>query len=306
MLPGVQKVSMKECSSLRIGGEGEMIIADTEEKVKEVYKYAELHNLRVVVLGEGTNSFFKDVLGGILFLKMGIKGVDVKEYDDHVILQIGGGGGGGSGAIAKALVPIMSIPRTLFIQAGRGGIGGNAAGNGSAGERSYISIAPNTTAANIVMRSGNAAATGGAAGSTGGSATAGAAETISTSTLCIWSNFGLQTFIAGKIGAIGGVVGGGAGAANALLTASQMNGGAGGGTTPAANTNFAGGAQTGAGLLPDITGGTGGGNPGPGSGGYTNPLNVLFGYGGAGGGTGGAAATVGGAGGNGGFPGGGG
>lgn len=91
MLPGVQKVSMKECSSLRIGGEGEMIIADTEEKVKEVYKYAELHNLRVVVLGEGTNSFFKDVLGGILFLKMGIKGVDVKEYDDHVILQIGGG-----------------------------------------------------------------------------------------------------------------------------------------------------------------------------------------------------------------------
>ena len=214
----------------------------------------------------------------------------------------GGGGGGGSGAIARSLIPLMSLPSTLYIQAGRGGSEVAAATVGNAGERSFVSVAPNTTAANIVMVSGAAAAGAGAAGSTGGSAAAGATETISTSTLCVWSNFGLQTFLAGKIGAIGGVVGGGAGAANTLFTASPMDGGAGGGTTPAANTDFAGGAQTGAGILPKIAGGaTAGGN---GSGGYSWPLGIMHGYGGAGGGTNGAGTA--GNGGNGGFPGGGG
>ncbi len=91
MLQGIQKVLMKNYSSLRIGGEGEMIVVVSEEKLREVYDYAEIHNLRVVILGEGTNSFFKDKLDGILFLKMEIKGIDVKEYEDYITLQVGGG-----------------------------------------------------------------------------------------------------------------------------------------------------------------------------------------------------------------------
>ena len=79
---------MKNYSSLRIGGEGDIVIIHSEEKIKEVYAYAEMKSLKVVVLGEGTNSFFKDELKGILFLKMEIKGIDVKEYDDYVV-QIG-------------------------------------------------------------------------------------------------------------------------------------------------------------------------------------------------------------------------
>lgn len=220
----------------------------------------------------------------------------------------GGGGGGGSGAVTRALIPLWSLPGTLYIQPGPGGSEVAAANNGSVGNRSFVSIQPNTTAANIVLASGAAAATAATAGSTGGSAAAGAAETIATDTICVLSNFGIKQYIAGKVGAIGGVVGGGAGSANTLLTASVMNGGAGGGTTPAANTEFAGGAQTGAGIFPSITGGTAGGNPGPGSGGWSmfGLATGVLGYGGAGGGTGGAAATVGGNGGAGGFPGGGG
>ena len=205
-----------------------------------------------------------------------------------------GGGGGGSGAIARLLVPLVFLPDTLYIQAGRGGAPGAAAttgGNGSAGERSYISIAQNTTAANIVLQSGNAAATGGTGASTAGSAAAGVAETISTVALSLWGNVGISTFIAGKIGAIGGVVGGGAGAANTILTASIMNGGAGGGTTPAANTNFSGGAQTGAGIFPTIAGATAGLDPINGSGGY-EMIAPILGYGGVGGGTSGASGAA--------------
>ena len=195
----------------------------------------------------------------------------------------GGGAGGGSGAIARCIIPIYMLPDVLYVQVGVGGAGGAATVAGTAGQRSYISVAPNTTAANIVMQSGAAAATGGAAGSTGGSATAGAAETISTVTLCILAQAGVLTFIAGKIGAIGGVVGGGVGASNTLLTSSFLCGGAGGGTTPAANTDFAGGTQTGAGIFPTIAGGVSGGATHA-SGGYIIQRPFIS-YGGAGGGT---------------------
>lgn len=214
----------------------------------------------------------------------------------------GGGGGGASGAIARVLIPAMFVPDTLYVQVGRGGAGGAASGAGGAGARSYISIDPTVgTAAKTLLQSGAAAATGGAAGSAAGSAAAGVAETISTTALCILSNMGINQFIAGKIGSIGGVVGGGAGASNTILTSHVLNGGAGGGTTPAANTEFAGGAQTGAGLYPTIVGGTAGGNPGHGAGGSDTPLLRWLSYGGAGGGTGGAAGTVGGDGGGGGI-----
>lgn len=219
----------------------------------------------------------------------------------------GGGGGGGSGAIARGLIPLWSLPGTLYIQPGTGGLGGAASSNGAVGQRSYVSIAPNTTAANIVMQSGAAAATAATAGSAAGSAAAGAAETISTVTLCIRANFGITQFIAGKVGAVGGVVGGAAGSANTLLTASQMNGGAGGGTTPAANTDFTGGAQTGAGIFPSIAGVTAGLSPENASGGYSynGIFSGVLGYGGVGGGTSGASGVAA-RGGGGGFPGGGG
>lgn len=195
----------------------------------------------------------------------------------------GGGGGGGGGAIARCVIPIFLLPDLMYIQVAQGGNAGTAAGNGGNGARSYISIAPNTTAANIIMQSGAANAGGGTAGSVAGSAAAGAAETISTAALCLLSQGGIQTFIAGKIGAVGGAVGGAAGSANTILTTHFLNGGAGGGTTPAANTDFAGGAQTGAGIFPTIAGGVAGAASNASSGFlFERPF---ISYGGAGGGT---------------------
>lgn len=166
----------------------------------------------------------------------------------------GGGGGGGSGAIARVTIPIFALPDMLYVQVGRGGQGGlSSTSNGSAGERSFVSLAPNTTAANLVMASGAAAASGGTAGSVAGSAAAGGAETISTILICINAMMGITQFIAGKIGSVGGVVGGGNGSSNTLQISHFLNGGGGGGTTPAANTDFLGGTQLTAGIFPTLS-----------------------------------------------------
>ena len=86
-----------------------------------------------------------------------------------------GGAGGGSSAIAVGLFSAALIPDTLFVLTGPGGIGGsgNTGSNGAAGSISYVSVQPNTTAINILVQSGAAAAGGGNAGATGSAGTAG-------------------------------------------------------------------------------------------------------------------------------------
>lgn len=227
----------------------------------------------------------------------------------------GGGGGGGSGAIARGLIPLFTLPSTLYIQPGLGGEGVAALTNGNSGNISYVCVQPNVTAANVVMQSGAAKAsnTVATAGTVTTAGAGGTAETISTVALCVLASWGLTQFIAGKVGAAAGAVTGAAGLANTLFATSvaPINGGAGGGSTSAANGEFAGGAQTGAGMFPSIAGGISGGNPGHGAGGYSmvgdiGSSLILMGYGGAGGATGGGAGTTAGNGGDGGFPGGGG
>ena len=53
--------------------------------------------------------------------------------------RTGGGGGGGSSSV-RAIFPANLIPDILYIQVGVGGAGGTAAGNGTAGSLSYVSI----------------------------------------------------------------------------------------------------------------------------------------------------------------------
>ncbi len=87
----IQKVLMKDYSSLRIGGEANLVVVDTEEKLREAFSCAKARNIKVSVLGEGTNSFFNDTIQNVLFLKMEIKGTYVKESDNNVLLVIGAG-----------------------------------------------------------------------------------------------------------------------------------------------------------------------------------------------------------------------
>lgn len=154
-----------------------------------------------------------------------------------------GGSGGGSGALARGLFTLNSIGRRLYVQVGQGGNSPAAAGAGNAGTRSFVSLQPNTTAANLILTSGAANAGGGAA--SGG--TVGAAGTVAAATTAILSNLGLNTFIAGVAGSLGNATDG----ANLTALASvPVTGGAGGGGQSGSG---AGGNIVAAGLIPAIS-----------------------------------------------------
>lgn len=87
----IKKVSMKEYSSLRIGGEGDLIVIRSIGELIEASGYAEEKTRDVFFLGEGTNTCFGDDLSKYLFIKNEIKGISFEEKDDHIFLTIGAG-----------------------------------------------------------------------------------------------------------------------------------------------------------------------------------------------------------------------
>ena len=76
-----------------------------------------------------------------------------------------GGRGGGSSSVTYATFPAFAIPDTLYIQVGKGGLGGapalSSGVDGEAGTLSYVAVLPdsNYTPQNILLPSGNAPAT---------------------------------------------------------------------------------------------------------------------------------------------------
>lgn len=201
----------------------------------------------------------------------------------------GGGGGGGGGAIVNLMGPLILLPDRLYVNCGLGGAGGIATAAGADATRSFVSINKgSTTAADLVAQSGAAAATGGALGDNTTGGAAGAAETIATSGSAILAGGFLWSARVGTIGATGGAQTGGAGTAHTVLSVNQTSGGAGGGGVGTNDTDAAGGAITGAGLVPSIAGGLAAG--GVGQGGW-NQLNPFLTTGGSGGGTNGASGT---------------
>lgn len=115
-----------------------------------------------------------------------------------------GGGGGGSAAVVNALYQASFLPDTLYLQVSEGGAGGNGGASvtaGSAGGLSYVSIQPNTTAQNIILQNGSAAAGGGGAGTVAGAAgTAGTIWTLAAGNILLG---GLVVPVVGKIGGLG-------------------------------------------------------------------------------------------------------
>ena len=159
------------------------------------------------------------------------------------------GAGGGSGSVTRLLIPATVLPDIIYLRPARGGLFGD-----STAVTTYISIAPNTTAQNLILSAVNA--------TRGFLTTGGAGAAAATSASGIWMNVGLFTSIAGQTGAAGistaDTVGNSVtfGASGLPITA-----GASGGTGSGAGGNI-----TGAGLMPTISGGAGttGGNGGQG------------------------------------------
>jgi hypothetical protein len=149
----------------------------------------------------------------------------------------GGGGGGSGSAVANVLISALFVPDQLYIQVPFGGAGGAATVGGTSGSPSVVFVDP-VGGANWTFLSTGGASGGGTAGSTAGSAGGGSSGITGGERGFKW---GVHLSYSGGNGASGGVVGGGAGANLVQSINFPVLGGAGGATTPAANTNFAGG-----------------------------------------------------------------
>jgi UDP-N-acetylmuramate dehydrogenase len=75
----IKTVSMKEYSSLRVGGEGKVVEAATVSELKEALLHAKSEGFRVHILGQGTNSYFGNNLSEFLFIKLNIKGITLEQ-----------------------------------------------------------------------------------------------------------------------------------------------------------------------------------------------------------------------------------
>ena len=83
----IKRTSLKNFSSLRIGGEGDLVIVHSTIELVEALMYAKKEALQVCVLGSGTNTYFGESLSHILFLKIEIKGISFEEQEEDVYIN---------------------------------------------------------------------------------------------------------------------------------------------------------------------------------------------------------------------------
>ena len=210
-----------------------------------------------------------------------------------------GGGGGGSGALQRIIIPAFMAPDILHSRPGFGAPGGAAAGNGSNGQTTYVSVAPdpNSNAYSILQPEFS---TGGTAAGGGGAA----ATSQLNPSLAAW---GVVVGSNGQAGAAGGANTGAVGASLSIPLGHFLTGGAGGAGSSTANSVHAGGAisastpATGPAMWRTVAGGAAGtsgsvaGFPGNAGINHAVPLLPIFSRtmpllfsGGSGGGSGGA------------------
>ncbi len=155
----------------------------------------------------------------------------------------GGGGGGGGGAVFSLLVPLIFLPDRLYVLVGRGGPGGAATVDGTAGGPTMLSVYQGTDASNLLMFCSGSQAQPGLKGTAVAAGTGGAGGTATTVASMSLAQLGLFQTYGGQAGKNGGVPAGAIGtAATIVASAGIAMGGAGGAGVTAAD--FAGGTFT--------------------------------------------------------------
>ncbi|MFA6609080.1 MAG: FAD-binding protein, partial [Candidatus Paceibacterota bacterium] len=87
----IKKVLLKDFTSLRIGGNADMVVVTNEDELVDVVTYAKSKYNHLYVLGEGTNTVFANNLENFLILKIDIKNISVKEIENDVFIMAGAG-----------------------------------------------------------------------------------------------------------------------------------------------------------------------------------------------------------------------
>ena len=134
-----------------------------------------------------------------------------------------GAGGGGSGGTTRMLLPAFTVPDILYVRPGEGGFGATTANTaGSTGISSFVSTAPSTASANILVS--HVGGGGGAAVTTAGLAGGSASQGMPTLGVSLFNTI---VGVAGSNGGSNGVDG-----VDITQTASSLTtGGTGGGGT---------------------------------------------------------------------------
>jgi UDP-N-acetylmuramate dehydrogenase len=87
----VRKVFLKDCSSFKIGGEGDVVIVSSRDELLLAINFARENNRGIHILGEGTNTIFSDNLTDILFIKIEILGIEAGQDGDNILLTTNAG-----------------------------------------------------------------------------------------------------------------------------------------------------------------------------------------------------------------------
>lgn len=82
----IRTVSLKNYTSLHVGGMAKMVEVDSIAKLFEVVHYAQEKKLRVHILGSGTNTYFGESLDTIIVVKISNIGISYEENDDTVFI----------------------------------------------------------------------------------------------------------------------------------------------------------------------------------------------------------------------------
>ena len=82
----IKTVSLKDYSSLTIGGEGKLVTVTTQKELIEAVFYAKREGLSIHVLGGGTNTYFGTSLRNLLIVEMAMKGISYREEGEYVFI----------------------------------------------------------------------------------------------------------------------------------------------------------------------------------------------------------------------------
>lgn len=83
----IQNILLSEYTSLRIGGEAEIVVVKTTEALQEALRFAKHEGKNVHMLGGGTNTYFDEKLENLFVIKNEIMGIKIQTSDSQTVGQ---------------------------------------------------------------------------------------------------------------------------------------------------------------------------------------------------------------------------
>lgn len=87
----IKRVSLRDYTSLRIGGGADLVVVTSQGEMIEALRYAKREGKRVHILGGGTNSYFNEHIENLFVIKNEIKGIEARSMVNGQWLMVGAG-----------------------------------------------------------------------------------------------------------------------------------------------------------------------------------------------------------------------